>query len=63
MPFTPVRYVPRVGSLVSASVRLAAADGLTAAVPGVGVAAADEQAAATRATPTVEPIIEIQRDF
>jgi hypothetical protein len=30
---------------------------------GVGVAAADEQAAASRATLTVEPIIEIQRDF
>jgi hypothetical protein len=60
MPFGPVGYVPRVGSLVSASVRLVAGaelvatDGLVAAVPVVGVAAADEQAAATRAMPTVD---------
>src|SRR5450759_44288 len=69
MPLRPVRYAPRVGSLVDANVRAAAPAGAAvvgvAAAPAgaVGVATAAEHALATKAMPTTRPAIEGNREL
>src|ERR1035437_8244274 len=60
MPLRPVKYAPRVGSLVEANVRPAAPAG---AVLAAGVATAAEHALATKTAPTTNPAIDVHLEL